>query len=185
MQRLVFCFLFFCSFQLTAADTVLKLYRPFGESIDQAKPVIKHVVDGTCLGQSKLILREDAWRCQAQGATYDPCFVEGSGKKTDLLCPQSPWIDESTQIHLNNPLPDITLSPLDMSEALPWSIELNNGETCQAIDTKELFDGMPIRYRCSNDNYLVGHLQRCRAVWSMLEKTSKGVVTVDLKKVWF
>ncbi len=185
MQRVSIIMLYFCSFLAVADDTVLKLYRPFGEALDQMSLTIKNKVTGECVSQSKLIVREDAWRCQVESTVYDPCFVKPVGNKIEVLCPKSPWDGESIQIAVSVPLNNEQHVTLDMSRAYPWGIELLNGEQCQAIDVGEVYDGMPVRYRCSGQNVLMGYLQRCKTVWSMLERTPEGVRTVDFKRVWF
>ncbi|BCA96470.1 hypothetical protein TUM19329_28310 [Legionella antarctica] len=185
MQRVLLVLLFFCSFLVSADDTVLKLYRPYGEVTDQTVPVVKNKISGQCTTQSQLILREDAWRCMADGKIFDPCFVKPSNSKTEVICPQSPWVSDSVQIEVGSPLENENHVTLDMSRVYPWGIELANGEHCEAIEPNEVYDSMPVRYRCSNQNILIGHLQRCKATWSMLAKTSEGIVTVYLKKAWF
>lgn len=185
VQRVLFLLLFSNSFLLAAADTVLKLYRPYGEVTNQVMPEIKNRLTGYCQTQSQLILREDAWRCEADGTIYDPCFVKAGPNRTEALCPRSPWDGKSVQIKVKIPLNNKSHQTLDMSRAYPWGIELANGEQCLAIDSSELYDEMPIRYRCTNENLLVGHLQRCKNVWSMLEKTPQGIVTQNVTKAWF
>lgn len=173
------------SFTASAGDTVLKLYRPFGQVIEQVAPVIKKNLSGQCVMQSKLAVREDAWQCMAEGKIYDPCFVQMTANKNAVVCPQSPWVGDSVQIHLNTPLNTENNAGLDMSRGFPWGIELANGDRCQAVSAEQVYDGMPIRYHCRSNNLLVGYLQRCKPVWRMLEKTADGVQTVELKKAWF
>ncbi|KGP62602.1 hypothetical protein EP47_01235 [Legionella norrlandica] len=185
LQRVLLALLCFYSFLAHAGDTVLKLYRPFGEVYDQAPPIVKKKLSGQCYEQSRLIIREDAWRCQAEGQLFDPCFAKAGGKKMEVICPQSPWVGDSIQIDVSVPLNNEHHKTLDMSRTLPWAIELINGEFCIAIDSNELYDSMPVRYRCNYQNVLIGHLQRCKTVWSMLEKTPQGVITVELGRAWF
>ena len=185
MQRVLLIVHLFYSFFATAGDTVLKLYRPYGDVVEQSPAVAKMHLAGECFTQSQLIKREDAWRCQAQGAYYDPCFVKIGGKKTTVLCPQSPWIGDSVEITLSAPLNNEHHATLDMSRAWPWAIELASGEQCQAIEPNETYDSMPIRYRCGSEHVLIGYLQRCKSVWSMLEKRADGVKSVDFRRVWF
>lgn len=168
-----------------AEDTVLKLYRPFGDDVEHRVPEVKKKFAGHCLTQSQRILREDAWRCMAEGVTFDPCFAKAGPKQTSVICPQSPWESSNVVIELSEPLNNEQHQALDMSRTFPWAIELVSGEHCQAIESRELFDAMPIRYHCSSGNDLVGHIQRCKLPWTMLEKTPQGVVTVELKKAWF
>ena len=185
MRRVLGILLCFCPFFAAADDTVLKLYRPFGEVVDQTPPLVKKIIAGECFAPSSLVVREDAWRCMGLGRTFDPCFVKTVDKKTIAICPKSPWVGDSVQIKLSSSLNNAGHKPLDMSQNFPWAIELSNGERCQAVEVKEEFDSMPVRYRCSNQNVLIGYLQRCKPVWSMLEKTAEGVMTVDFVRVWF
>ena len=185
VQRVLLALIFFYSFLATADDTVLKLYRPFGEVINQMPSVVKSKVTGQCYAQSQLIVREDAWRCMGEGKYFDPCFVKAGSKKLEAVCPLSPWVGDSVQINVSVPLNNDQHITLDMSRTYPWAIELVNGERCLAIATSEVYDSMPVRYRCHHQNVLIGYLQRCKSLWSMLEKTSEGVRTVDLAKAWF
>jgi hypothetical protein len=185
LQRVLLVLLFFCSFLVSASDTVLKLYRPFGEVTEQTPLTVKNKISGQCNAQSQLILREDAWRCMAEGKIFDPCFAKMSQDKTEVICPQSPWVGDSVQIEVSGPLNNENHVTLDMSRVFPWGIELANGEHCHAIESNEVYDSMPVRYRCSNQNVLIGYLQRCKSTWSILEKTPEGVVTVNLSKAWF
>ena len=184
-QRVLFVWLFFCAGLLEADDTVLKLYRPYGEVNQQVAPLVTNTLSGRCLTQSRLILREDAWRCEVEGKTYDPCFVKAGPNRKEALCPQSPWVGDSVLIQVNSPLDNERNQTLDMAQAYPWGVELSHGERCLAIYSTDLYDQMPIRYRCTDKNHLVGHLQRCKNVWTMLEKTPSGIETVELKKAWF
>lgn len=176
------CFSF--SYGGFAADTVLKLYRPYGAVIDQRIPVVKKQVAGQCDGPSKIAVREDAWRCLAGGQIYDPCFVE-QAKRTKVLCPRSPWAGDAVQINLASSLSDEGLPTMDMSRNFPWAVELVSGEQCQAVETKEQYDSLPIRYQCTKGSKLIGYLQRCKPVWSMLEQTPSGVITAEFKRAWF
>lgn len=185
MQRVWVIILFFCTFLASAADTVLKLYRPFGEVTEQSIPIVKNTVQGSCEGPSQLIVREDAWYCRVGDKVYDPCFAPLTGTKNEVICPQSPWVGDSIAIELAHALNNAHHSTLDMSGTFPWAIELIDGAHCQAIASKEFYDALPVRYLCTNGNVLIGSVQRCKSVWSMLEKTPSGVVTTELSKVWF
>ena len=185
LQTVLCVVLFFCSFVALAEDTVLKLYRPYGDTTDQASPVIKSTLSGQCHAQSQLIVREDAWRCEAGDKVYDPCFVKAGANRTQAVCPQSPWVSDSVAIVVKTPLDNEQNTTLDMSRTFPWAIELTNGERCQAVASSEVYDEMPVHYRCANHNVLIGYLQRCKSVWSMLERKPEGVVTAELVRAWF
>ena len=184
MWQRIFCLvLFFYSIELAAADTLLKLFRPYGESAEQDSQITK-TLTGDCFSQSQLILREDAWRCSASGTIYDPCFVKAGPDRTEALCFYSPWVSQAIKISVNEVLDNEQNKPLDMSRTYPWAIVIN-GERCQAVASGATYEEMPVRYQCSQKNFLFGHLQRCRSSWTMLEKTSEGVVTMEVKKAWF
>lgn len=182
-QRVILILLFFCSVAATAEDTVLKLYRPFNNN--QNAGAATEQVQGRCDRQSQLIQREDAWRCEAKGLSFDPCFVGMETKPMSAVCILSPWDKNRVQINVSSPLNNEDHRPLDMSRSLPWAIELINGERCQATEPNQNFDSMPIVYRCNDTSFLFGRIQRCNPVWSMLQKTSSGVITAKFKKVWF
>lgn len=184
-DKIVLSLMFCCSFGAMADDTVLKLYRPFGEVVEQVAPVVKQKLSGVCEEQSRLMLREDAWHCSAEGKVYDPCFAKEGAHQKNVICPQSPWSDESVEIEVNSFLNNADHQTLDMSTTFPWAIELVTGEHCQAVETNEVYDAMPVRYSCDSQNSLIGYIQRCKSVWSMLEKTPQGVVTVEFSKAWF
>ncbi|ASQ46497.1 hypothetical protein [Legionella clemsonensis] len=168
-----------------AQDTELKLYRPFGEVVQQAPVVIKEEVTGQCFQQSQRIKREDAWRCIAAGKVYDPCFIKPYGSHTEAVCPPSPWEGRSVKINLSSAVDNSQHTPLDMAETYPWGIELITGEKCQAVDGGGIYDNLPIHYQCDSDTVLLGHLQRCKTAWSILQRTPKGISTVLVARAWF
>ncbi|PJD94664.1 MAG: hypothetical protein CK426_05855 [Legionella sp.] len=184
-RSLLFLVLLLFSFMVQAEDTILKLYRPFGDDTENNKRIITRTLQGDCLSQSKYIVREDAWRCHAQGVVFDPCFVKAAPRQKNLLCPQSPWSNENVQIEVSSALNNEGHELLDMSRTFPWAIELIDGDKCQAIEAGEVYDSLPVRYRCASKNILIGRIQRCDPAWSMLEKTSQQVVTAQLKRAWF
>ncbi|KTC81501.1 hypothetical protein [Legionella brunensis] len=185
LRAMTVAFMLISSFKLLAYDTELKLYRPFGEATQQAPIVINEVVSGQCWQQSQRIKREDAWRCMAAGKIYDPCFVKQFGSHKEAICPQSPWIGTSVKIDLSTAVDNSQNTELDMSEAYPWALELSTGEKCQAIDAGGTYDGLPIHYQCDSQTVLLGHVQRCKAEWSILQRTSAGVSTALVAKAWF
>lgn len=173
------------SLSLFAHETQLKLYRPFGEADQQAPIIVQKEVAGQCWQQSQRIKREDAWRCMVGEVIYDPCFVKPFGSHKEAICPQSPWIGASVKINLLSALDNSQHAELDMSEAYPWAIELTTGEKCQAVDEGGVYDGLAIRYHCDSQTILLGHVQRCKAEWSILQKTPAGVSTALVAKAWF
>jgi len=185
-RHVVTFFIIFSSFSLHAADTETILYRPFGSAQQQDPIVIKQQLTGDCSGQSLRIKREDAWRCSAAGKIYDPCFIKQYGSLKQAVCPQSPWVGESIEINLPAAVDNSQHATLDMSRTYPWAVELSDGEHCQAVDDGNMLEGLPVHYQCANQSVLVGHLQRCKREWSMLQHNPDGQIeTIVVNKAWF
>jgi hypothetical protein len=174
------------SFNLLAVETEVKFYRPFdGASPQQAPVIIRQEMTGECWQQSQKIKREDAWRCLSEGKVYDPCFVKQFSAQSEAVCPQSPWVGSSVKMRLNAPVDNSQNVALDMAQAYPWALELASGEKCQAIEGGHVYDNLPIRYQCDSQAVLIGHMQRCKTEWSILQKTAHGVVAVVIARAWF
>ena len=184
-REMIWFFAVIWSTLLFAEDTELSLYRPLTETSNHSPLVIAEKKHGDCSQQSQRIKREDAWRCVAEGKSYDPCFVPRFGSHLDAVCPESPWSSRGIQITVQSPLDNSQHETLDMSQTYPWAIELASGEKCQADESAELYDNLPIRYRCDQNTVLIGHVQRCDSPWKMLQRKSDGVVTVEIARAWF
>ncbi|WP_237759055.1 hypothetical protein [Legionella birminghamensis] len=179
-------FIFINAITATAKDTELEFYHPFEgiEGVPAATVVSSY--EGECWQQSQKIKREDAWRCAAEGKIFDPCFIKPFGKKSSAFCPGSPWSKQSVEIKLRNAVNESAQAALDISRTYPWVVELASGEKCLAVDEGSMYDGMPVHYQCEHQGILMGHLQRCKAEWSMLMHEQNGKVdTVPIVKAWF
>jgi len=173
------------SSSLYAQDTELNLFRPFGKAAPQSDATSK-AIEGECWQQSQRIKREDAWRCNANGAVHDPCFIKQYGDHRQALCAQAPWDSSTVLLNLANPADNTQHLELDMSQTYPWAVELQNGEKCLSVDEGSTADGLPIHYQCNNQAQLIGHLQRCKTEWTMLRRSGNGQVeTVPIARVWF
>jgi len=173
------------SLTVYSQNTALKLYRPFDFSEGQAQTKVNRKLEGKCPGQSILLKRENTWYCIANGVTYDPCFTKQSGMQKEALCPLSPWSSSAAIISVSEPLNEKTHIPLDMSTAYPWAIELKNGIRCMAIKSNQLFDNLHYRYQCTDNSFLIGHLQRCAPDWKVLRKKDSKIKTETIATVWF
>ena len=163
-----------------------QLYRPFGAVVDQIVPKVIAKKPGICLQQSIRIEREDAWRCAADGVTYDPCFVKPTGEKKQAVCLQSPWNAEAVLLNTEKSLEDSNHKTLDISTAYPWAVELITGEHCISTDKDRTLEGSLVHYQCSDQTLLFGHLQRCKQEWTILQQNTDGLKsTVAIKKAWF
>lgn len=169
------------------SDTTLKYFQPFsGESSDprnKHKPALK----GFCREQSHHIKREDAFRCDAEGKILDPCFIHPHKKNHTAACIPSPWADMEQNIELHQTLSHSNQATLDMSKAYPWAVVLkkNNIKCLSFHKDGDLIDGMKVRYRCLDQSYLVGHLQRCDPNWSILMYKNGQFSHEKIKLAWF
>ncbi len=182
LRSVVLTLMIICPFLVVAEETELKFYRPF---LNETQVEIEKKVAGECWQQSERIKREDAWRCQAEGKIFDPCFIKPQSSPKEAICPQSPWTKNALLINLTTPVDNSLHSALDMAEAYPWAVELTTGEKCQAIDKGEIFDGLDVHYLCNNQTTLIGRVQRCKSEWSMLHRTANNVTTALLSRAWF
>lgn len=179
-----FCIL--CPMWLFAGNTELCFYRPLTVTSKHPMMSIAEKKEGQCTAQSQRIRREDAWACMAaDGVVYDPCFVSRFGSHLEAVCLQTPWSLQGVQIIVATPLDDSQHELLDMSRTLPWAVELANGDKCEAIQTSEEYDGLPVHYRCEQGATLIGHVQRCTHPWKILQHGVTGVVTTEIAKAWF
>lgn len=182
---LVMIFLIILPFAVFSDTTELKLYRPFGESGSQSALTAEIKRAGECWKPSEKIIRDDAWRCIAEGKIYDPCFVKKSQTGIEVRCPVSPWSDEVVEITLTGALPEQTLPALDMSVNFPWAIELGTGERCLAMEPGSVYETMDVHYQCNSEMIVMGHLQRCKKPWTMIGKKEAQLQTVVIVRAWF
>lgn len=171
--------------QASFSTTELKLYRPF---IDGELKIVEKR-PGLCFEQSQRIKREDAWRCQAGNALYDPCFINVYASQKQAFCVMNPWQPKTIELSLKQDLDLKEQTYLDVSKAYPWGIELAKGQKCLALDEdgRRFFDNLPIRYQCNDKSVLIGSMQRCKKPWSMLQvaQGKKQAKTALIKKAWF
>lgn len=167
-----------------ADETELRLYRPFTEGVEQAGFKIASQMAGHCDRQSQLMPREDAWQCQSGTDTFDPCFHK-PGKSQTLYCPQSPWNGDSTVIQADIIADSGNFSDINMAENLPWVLLLSSGTKCQRVLENKSFDQQPIEYKCQDNTFLFGRLQRCRSLWSMLRYDNGKTDYVKIRQAWF
>lgn len=182
----------FCLFLMTAwpvllfaEDTILQLYRPYAQTVKHPPILAEIKLNGACYEQSHYTKRNDSWRCFAAGKMYDPCFTKPFGSQIIVICPESPWVSKATEISTSNSLNNQSHQALDMSQALPWAIELSTGEKCLSVERGESFDGLPLRYHCEHGKQLYGRIQHCSTNWKIFEHNSEGTATVSIAKAWF
>ncbi len=105
--------------------------------------------DGSCWTNSVAVLSPDAWRCNVDNQTLDPCFDLGNGK---VVCTPNPLTGQKgIVVKLTDPLPAPNLIVRRTSK--PWLLQLDDGSICNlATGATGVVDGKRISYLCSAPN---------------------------------
>lgn len=185
------CICFFFLSVSCWADTELILFQP----LESLVPV--EVMTGTCRQLSIEDNRSDAWQCestdQSKKRVFDPCFIKIENNKKTALCATSPWKNDAVSITLDKAWqPNMRESDeerLDMSADDPWAIELANGVRClKTTTTTKTINGQLVKYTCDNQGVLLGRLQRCELIWTVMfapSPDSSRLHFVEIAHVWF
>jgi hypothetical protein len=186
MKKLVFYVFLFSSGALFAEnETQVRLYRPFTEGANLPAMQVSATYDGRCMQQSDILVREDAWRCDTQSQTYDPCFLKPGSKDDSLYCLQTPWSGATVKINSKQTASNDSFRSIDMAKGKPWAVEMQNGKHCIAIEETQMIDNQPLSYLCQGGEYLLGRLQRCKAHWSVLWSNGATIEQRKISEVWF
>jgi hypothetical protein len=112
--------------------TDIYITRYFEYDSDKLLPQhqVAHEVEGSCHYSSQVNPRPDAFACTANGAVYDPCFVDNKlTSHSKLACPKTPWESGLTVINLKGDLPSPN-KQVNFFEAKPWAVELEGHIKC-------------------------------------------------------
>jgi hypothetical protein len=178
-----------CSTGFTASHittTQVAIFKAFVQH-DNLNPnlIVTQRTSGNCWTQSLANSgRPDAWRCQTNTLIMDPCFQDN---KT-LACVVSPWVKKVSILELNSVLPETSVKKLNTQKAIPWALELTDGQRCTFLTgSTGAVNGMRINYGCSPDTHIIGDLDRSNYIWKAHEHKlgNRAIREVDVKKVWF
>ncbi len=141
--------------------------------------------------------RPDAWDCVGVTANsiYDPCF-ENPYAAGEMACVASPFAGEVVRFSLTAPLErekegavgagEVSSGPAD-PWAMPWALELANGERCQRLPAIDVVQaGQPVHYGCEGGGEIVGEADRSEPRWTVayLEAGAVGTTLVDVVVAW-
>jgi hypothetical protein len=116
------------------------------------------------------------------GTIADPCFAGPADGTGTLLCLQAPEATTALQVTPDGP---VNTPPTPLPNALPWYIELSNGQRCGMLGgATGLVNGMRLNYGC-RDGTLFGDPDRSSPVWTIAYQPtgSRTVSTVPITKV--
>jgi hypothetical protein len=173
-------------------STVVKLYAPFtdmGGTLSIGLAVTDNLA-GSCFASSVADpFRADAFRCMAGNRILDPCFIPNP-TATVLACVAEPlWSANVIQLTITGKLPAAN-KPVAMNSALPWALELANGQKCEPLTgaTGEIA-GLRINYGCDGGQGLsvLGEPDRTYPLWTVFFKGTKSFFadSVAVNVAWY
>jgi hypothetical protein len=134
--------------------TQVKILTPWGYPGNTISSEIKITqrIKGICTGASLVNPRPDAWRCNIENETLDPCFSNSANNT--VACVKSPWDKAAVLITLMLPLPTDKSNSENYLEQTPWGIELENNLRCVNHHGKKAptLAGMEINSICFNQS---------------------------------
>jgi hypothetical protein len=89
---------------------------------------------------------------------------------------------------LTQPLPSEPRKETSRAEALPWAIELANGQRCTLFTgAMPPVAGMRINYGCPGGLQVVGDIDRSQPLWRVFFQGEKSIALeqVDVAVAWF
>ncbi|MHA7841318.1 MAG: hypothetical protein ACX932_05580 [Gammaproteobacteria bacterium] len=172
--------------QDTPSSTQIQLYVPFeGQQLVKALS-IKKQVRGLCVG-SLVNEHKGAWRCLSAGNVYDPCFKRPNSGYGVFACAQTPW-DNQIILLTATDYPNNNNKNTNLAKADPWAIELANHHQCILLTgATGLLHGLRMNYRCNDDSYVLGPLDKTKDLWQAKfhhMKTNK-VTPVNVQTAWY
>ncbi|MBA2597217.1 MAG: hypothetical protein H0V00_11405 [Chloroflexia bacterium] len=180
----------------TLARTDVRLVLPFGRDGLDADLATTGDVSGVC-GFSSIMAtgRADAWDCQGDdGQLYDPCFESPyapADEPGQLACFASPFATDVVMLTLDEPLTrekEMAIDPDAIDPwALPWGIELANGERCTLLSEIDVvLAGEAVHYSCADGGSILGEVDRRLPVWaaSYLADGATESTLVDVAIAW-
>ncbi len=154
----------------TAKTRVVK-YTPF-TSDGAIKSRIKTVVrSGSCRLDSRLALRDDAWRCRTGRVRRDPCF-DNPVIEDEVVCVKAPWSRRAAVID----------APLDDSDrayktsSRPWALRVGKRRCLFKPGSRRKVHGRRLTYTCGRRGpFLFGSPSHRKRTWTIrVAKTRRG-----------
>ena len=170
--------------------TQIRLLTPFGPAGLSIGMAVTEKLTGTCFAPSiASSSRPDAWRCSSGNAILDPCYQRIMGDEKQLACPVGgPWPANVALLTLNQPLPSESRKETSRETALPWALELANGQRCTLFTGATApVAGMRINHGCTGGFQVVGDIDRSAPVWRVFFQGEKSITLelVDAAVAWF
>lgn len=169
--------------------TQIRVFTPYGPGGLSRSLTVSETVSGNCLAESIAnASRADAWRCSAGNAIHDPCFQNVTGDARSVACLRSPWDDKVTLLTLASPPPGAQRKETAREKALPWALELGNGDHCTLLTGgTAALAGMRINYGCPGGGLVAGNIDRSQPAWRVFyqKEGAPSLDQVDVVVAWY
>ena len=173
----------------STSATQIKLFTPYGPGGLSKALSIAETVNGSCFAESIAdASRSDAWRCSAGNAIHDPCFANVMSDGKTLACSLSPWDSKVTVMNVTTPPDSGKRKPISQSQAMPWALELANGDHCSLFTGATApIAGMRINYGCPGGGQVAGDIDRSQSVWRVFyqKEGAASLGQVDVTIAWY
>lgn len=180
----------------TAARTDVRYFLPFGPDGLNAALNVMGTENGTCQADSLAVPnRPDARDCLGESnQIHDPCFENPYALPDDpveLACVTSPFSNDVVVIMVDTPLERVQDDPMTQdlfpAWALPWALELANGDECVLMSSVgPALAGESVYYTCADGGTILGEVDRSQPVWTV-HYLAEGAVSsglVDVSVAW-
>jgi hypothetical protein len=165
------------------AKTRVVRYTPFdrdGEVKTRLKTVSR---TGSCRFDSRLVLRDDAWRCRTGRVRRDPCF-DNPVVEDQVVCVKAPWSRRAAVI-------DTALDDSDRaykSRSRPWALRVGRRRCLFKPGSRRKVHRRRLNYACGRRGpFLFGLPNRRRSTWTIrIAKTrrGKGLRKTKIRVAW-
>jgi hypothetical protein len=184
--------------QTSGQKTEVLLYTPYtAQGLNKDLHSTRTSI-GTCTQASQVdVNRPDAWACNVQNRSLDPCFANFDG--SELACPDlppisSPGLTSTSMMNvvLVHPIPDLDMDQANTPgpDPTPFLIQLVDGQFCVPEPADVRYAGLPIFGYCTG-GYWFGPGDLSKDLWLMpvLQTTSTpsiaSLVNIGIARVWY
>ncbi|MFN8490003.1 MAG: WG repeat-containing protein [Caldilineaceae bacterium] len=142
------------------------------ELIDYRPPLPDEVRNGACTGNSELLALPNAWRCEAEGDTFDPCLTGDDGET--VVCAPSPAEKyPGFRLILEKPLPEVNVTAKPPSEL--WQIQTADANVCTVASRTDLVvNNKPVTFICTDHTVILGAIDQANALWQAENATLRN-----------
>src|SRR3954468_4638980 len=127
-----------------AARTRVITFTPFAMDGAVKRKIRTVKRSGTCRLDSRLVLRDDAWRCRTGRRRRDPCF-DNPVVEDEVVCVKAPWSRRAAII--DAPLDDSDRAY--KSSSRPWALRVGRRRCLLRLRSKRRVHGRRLTYSCA------------------------------------